>query len=157
MKTIILNYPVSLNKYKVRIHAGLISFFCFLSLVFFYINPMISILIASLVWLDFIISLIFSPQYSIFSPITNFIFLKISKEEWISSKPKRFAKFCGSLFISTSIIVYCFEIYIAYQFLILILGIFSFLESFFDFCIACKLYSLAQNMGIIEKDSCENC
>ncbi len=157
MKTIILNYPISLNKYKVRIHAGIVSFFCFLSLLFFYVNPMISILIATLACLDFIISLIFSPQYSLFSPITNFIFLKISKEEWISSKPKRFAKFCGSLLISSSIVVYFFEMYNTYQFLILILGIFSFLECFFDFCIACKLYSLAQNIGIIEKDSCENC
>lgn len=80
----------------------------------------------------------------------------IQKEEWISPKPKRFAKFCGLTLLSLSLVFYFYNVLI-YLFFLSILTLFSFLEFAFDFCIACKIYGILQKIGVISQDHCENC
>lgn len=156
MKTIFY-YPPSLEKHQVRLGAFLVFIFSSLVILLNNFHNYFDIILTLILWLDFFICCAISPKYSLLKPIISLIFNKfINKEYWISSKPKRFAKFCGFFILSLAIIIYYFN---PYYFLIPIsmLSLFSFLEAAFDFCVACKLYGIAQKIGFIPQDSCENC
>ena len=157
MKTIKLEFPLSLEKNRIRLGALLVFVVSLISILSFPHNKIIFLLSISLLWLDFLISVIIGPKFSIFRPLIETFHQKwIKKEEWISSKPKRFAKFCGLSLLTTSLLVFPFNAN-ASVFLIGLLSLFSFLEATFDFCVACKMYGIFQKFGIIEKDHCENC
>ena len=158
MKTIKLKFPLALEKNRIRLGALFVSLLSFTSIVLFLQNNIFFLLLLLfLLWLDFLIFLLFGPKVSIFKPLVELIHKKwIKKEEWISSKPKKFAKFCGLSLLTVAILVFPFNAN-ASVILVGLLCLFSFLEATFDFCVACKMYGIFQKFGLIEKDHCENC
>ncbi len=157
MKTIKLEFPLALEKNRIRLGALLVSLVSFTSIVLFPQNNIFFLLLIGLLWLDFLIFLLFGPKVSFFKPLVEIIHKKwIKKEEWISSKPKRFAKFCGFSLLTAAILMFYMNAIVS-VILVGLLCLFSFLEATFDFCVACKMYGIFQKFGLIEKDHCENC
>ncbi|MCX7811511.1 MAG: DUF4395 domain-containing protein [Leptospiraceae bacterium] len=157
MKTIKLEFPLAIEKNRIRLGALLVFVVSLISILSFPHNKIIFLLLISLLWFDFLLSFVIGPKISIFKPLVERIHQKwIKKEEWISPKPKRFAKFCGLSLLTASLLVFSFNSNVS-VFLVAILSLFSFLEAAFDFCVACKMYGILQKIGFIEKDHCENC
>lgn len=156
MNTIKLNLPQAIDSNRVRIGAFFVFIMSILSLLF-YFNPYISLIFSLILWVDFLLSFIGGLKFSLFSFLIEFIHSHyIQKESWISPKPKRFAKLCGLTMLTIALVSFLFNQQI-YFILIGMLALFSFLEGAFDFCIGCKIYSILQKVGLISKDSCENC
>ncbi|MCS7206205.1 MAG: DUF4395 domain-containing protein [Leptospiraceae bacterium] len=158
MKTIILKpYPELLNTRKVRLHASLVSLITLLSLITFWlIHPVVSLVITSFLFLDFLFTFLFGPNRSFFSSLVETLHQKyqLFSENWVSPRPKRFAKFCGLSILLISFLFYPNNLYV---FFLSLLALFSFLEAAFNYCVACKLFSLGQRIGIVPPDDCKNC
>lgn len=156
MKSIFI-YPPTLEKYHTRLRAFFVVVICSSILVLNYFQNFFDMILTIILWLDFLICFAISPEYSFLKPIINISHKKwIHKEQWISSKPKRFATFCG-FFILTLAIVFYFLNSSYFSMFVAIHALFSFLDAGFDFCVACKIYGIGQKLGLIPEDTCENC
>ena len=123
---------------------GLLVFIGLFSFVFFSYKWLIL-----LVTVDFAIRVFFGLKNS---PICSLIKIGLDKSHsephLINAGPKRFAAKIGLVLTSTLSILYIFNFEMAGQ----ILGIISMIavgaEVFFNYCVACKVYSIFQRMGI---------
>lgn len=151
-------YPTKLQKIPIRLFAGFVWFISSLALIIFFYNTTISFLLSILLFYEFCVTFFGFFQFSFLKVLSDTIWawLFLKKEDWIYYKPKRFAKFCGSLILLFSIVFYFYSSILYFLFLT-ILAVFSFLEAVFDFCVACKIYYLLQRWRLIPEDSCRDC
>ncbi len=151
-------YPQQLQKIPLRITAGLVWFFSSLALLIVSYNTTISFVLTLFLLYEFAISFLGFFRFSLFKILSEIIWELIfnKKEDRVYYRPKRFAKFCGTILLFFSIVFYLFNSNL-YVIFLGMLAIFSFLEAFFNFCIACKIYYLAQKWKWISEDACKEC
>lgn len=154
----IFSYPIELKSFSIRINATFVFLFSCSVLGIYFFNKEISLLLVFFLFYEFLMTFLGFFSLSILKKISDWIYSKFfyHRQEVVYYRPKRFAKFCGLTLIMVSFVFYFFK---SEVFLILIgtLSLFSFLEAFFDFCIACKIYYLAQKFKLIPEDSCRDC
>jgi len=111
--------------------------------IFFHIWETLVILV-----IDFIIRGLFDSRYSPICQINKWVSGKLNmKGRMINAGPKIFAAQVGMVLSIVSLAFFirdCNTICIVFA---LILGIFSFLESVFGYCVACKLYPLFRKIN----------
>lgn len=154
----LFSYPIELKSFSIRIYASFVFFFSICAVGIYFFNKEISLILVLFLFYEFLLTFLGFFSLSIFKKISDWIYSKYfyDKQEMVYYRPKRFAKFCGLTLISLSFIFYFLNSDLFFI-LIGILSFFSFLEAFFDFCIACKIYYLAQKFKIIPEDSCRDC
>lgn len=173
------------NEHVVRMSTAIalvLGVYSFISIVFFgqFDLPMICI---GLIWVDFLLKVVFGPQYSIFGKIAEFF---VKDTYWVGAMQKRFAWSIG-LFLSTfafacTLIVSGFlantfgvttEIYAMVQTIpiispmkvpftppllaCLICIIFMTLEAVFGYCVGCAIYAKLVKWGIMKKIPNQTC
>lgn len=173
---------------EIRFSAWLALVFALLSFYFvmFKWNFDIAFFTVWIIWLDFILKVFISPDYSIFWRIVR-LFLKNKKKHMVWSVQKRFAWSIG--FLLSTFVIYCMLLLswympstnpqvmyiiemintnIANNALIVIPKnpailacilciVFMFLESVFWICVGCKMYKNLVKMWIIKKVLHQNC
>lgn len=172
------------NEYEVRASTGVslvMGIYSFISIVFFgaFDLPMIFM---ALIWIDFVLKVFISPEYSLFGSIVRPF---IGSYQWIGSVQKRFAWSIG-LFLSTfaflcTLIISGFlpslgfatDVYAMVQTIpvvapmavpftppllaCLLCIIFMTLESVFGYCVGCRIYAALVRWGIMKKIPNQTC
>ncbi|MBU0936509.1 MAG: DUF4395 domain-containing protein [Spirochaetes bacterium] len=72
-------------------------------------------------------------------------------------KPKKFAAAIGALLCLAALALWLFRLYTLQYAVLLVLLVFSFLESAFRFCAGCKIFALLVRLGLAREDICEEC
>lgn len=138
-------YPKQVSENKVRVISSIVSILSILSFIF---TPIIMFFILSFLLIDFILRAFIHPQKSLLFKFTEI--LKIKDFEMIPSYGKQFSDTLGFSIVLLSLI-FVFSIPFLSNILILILAVFTFMESVFNFCVGCKLYYFLIEKGILNK------
>ncbi|MDQ7009881.1 MAG: DUF4395 domain-containing protein [Candidatus Gracilibacteria bacterium] len=173
---------------EIRIAAGLSLVFALLSVYFviFKGNFNVGLFIVGIIWLDFVLKVFISPDFSIFGRIVR-LFIKGKEKIWVGSVQKRFAWSIG-LVLST-FVIFCMLLLSGYiestnpsvlaimeqistnitnnALIVLPMNpailacvlciVFMFLESVFGICVGCKMYKNLVKKGIMKKIPGQNC
>lgn len=126
-----------INENLTRFNSGAIMFL----MVIFVFTPYKWVIVIPA--LDFFLRLFNSGRFSPVTQINIFIIEKINLEgKMINAGPKRFAAKIGLGMAGVILILFVFNYITAAQVLGIVLILFTFLESFFGICVACKFYPL---------------
>lgn len=94
-----------IDEHETRIAAGITFVLGFYTLIHVLLLREYSVPlgVVSVLWIDFVLKVVFGPQYSIFGGMARF-FIRKRKPEWVGAMQKRFAWSMGLIF-STLVLV----------------------------------------------------
>ena len=144
----LLSFPNPVNEYAARTVAFMILSLSIITLVFS--SPWLS----AILLYRFLARVLTGPKLSPIGLLATKIIVPhlIKKEKLVAVPPKRFAKLIGLIL---SITIYKFNILT--NILLIILSIFSFLESILKFCAGCFVFQYLMKYKLIPNSICEAC
>ncbi|MBF9014959.1 MULTISPECIES: DUF4395 domain-containing protein [unclassified Oceanispirochaeta] len=150
MKTI--SIPKKVNSTVVRLVGGQVFL---LSLLYILTDWA---LIPAFLAIDFAIRASGYPRFSLLAE-TAILISKVFglKNRPIFFAPKRFAALIGLILSLTALILSIVSLTDSSLVFIAVLGLFSFLESGFDFCAGCKIFGFLMHKGWIPTKYCSDC
>ncbi|MDA8196914.1 MAG: DUF4395 domain-containing protein [Actinomycetota bacterium] len=79
-------------------------------------------------------------------------------EKLVAGKPKRFAQAIGVIFsFGAAILSVAFSSFTPALVVLIALGLAASLEGFLGFCLGCKIFGIAFNLGLVNYDDCPTC
>lgn len=90
---------------------------------------------------------------------TKLVAPRLSKyEKLVAGKPKRFAQAIGVVFsFGAAILALTFSSFTPALIVLIALGVAASLEGFLGFCLGCKIFGIAFNLGLVNYDDCPTC
>lgn len=152
MNTITVTTKVSEN--RARAIAGLVFVITLASLLLSSPWPFLFLLA------DFALRAFIRPRWSPLAAVSTSVIaplLRLSEEPLISAAPKRFAAAMGFIISTLGFSFGAGGLTNGLLVCGISLGLFSFLESAFGFCVGCKIYALMIRAGLIPVEYCPEC
>ncbi|MEO7442374.1 MAG: DUF4395 domain-containing protein, partial [Acidimicrobiales bacterium] len=76
----------------------------------------------------------------------------------VPGPPKRFAQGIGAVFsVTAALLALAFDQWMAARVVLGVLGVASFLEAAFAFCLGCRIFAVLIRAGVIPSGACESC
>ena len=159
------SFPNPVNEVSARIVAAGVFSISIISLTLVFLNQFqnldstIPLIIISLLTYGFIARVASGPKISPLALIVTKIIvpnLKI-QEKLVAGPPKRFAQGIGLFVSGLSLIFFILGLKEIVMFLLVVLILFTFLESFLGFCAGCKIFDILIKFGLIPQKICEAC
>jgi hypothetical protein len=149
----LFSFPNPVNEVSARLVAGCVVAMSAAALVF-----QLEWLVA-IIALGFIARVATGPSLSVLGQLVTRVItprLPIAPKP-VPGPPKRFAQGIGVVFSVTSFLLLFFGLDLAGWIVLGALTVAAALESFFAFCLGCKMFALLTRMGLIPDSVCEAC
>jgi hypothetical protein len=159
------NFPNPVNEVSARLVASGVFLISIISVILIFLNTfqnlsnLYPLIILALITYGFLARVSSGPKISPLALlVTKIIVPNLSlKEKLVAGPPKRFAQAIGLLVSGLALIFFVLAVKEISMILMVILIIFTFLESFLGFCAGCKIFNILIRLGLIPQNICEAC
>jgi hypothetical protein len=149
----LFSFPDPVNELAARTVAGVVVILCALAIGLG--QPWLLVPIAYGFWARVLTGPKLSPLGQI---ATRVVAPKLGPSRPVPGPPKRFAQAMGTGFSTLAIVLWFgFSAQTATWVVLGMLGGAAFLESFFGYCLGCRIFSLLMRIGLVPESACASC